>query len=54
MQEIKLATLCNDNRGAHIKFALVEPISNRVFHEGTSTVGALEEGNVVLDCGNNC
>jgi len=51
MQEVMLAALCNDNRDARIKFVLVNPSSNFVFHEAITSVKALEEGKTTLECG---
>ena len=46
-----LAALCNDNRDARIKFTLVDPNSNRVFHEAITSVTALTDGKTTLECG---
>ena len=54
LQTFKLAELCNCDRNARIKFALVNIQTNREIQSAVTTLADLEKGQTTLNAGRNC
>ena len=52
-QEISLGPLCGGNKDARIKFAVMNPNSNREFNSAITTIADLERGQCTLNVGGN-